>query len=246
MYRYGQVYRVVYIKQNINIDDKHTYENIKTKIKEENTAETRFKNSLSRSRSAIVELALCNDWDFFATFTLNKEKYDRMNLQKWRKDFTQYIRNNRKSTNEHIKYLLIPEHHRDGAWHFHGLMMGIRRETLQAFDIAKHPRKLVKAGYRFHAGILERFGFNSFAPIRDSLAVSVYVSKYVTKQTAKINLASGAHLYYASQGLERKKEIASGCTVKLLTKAAYENEYVIVSPWITDERTVGAVIAGLL
>ena len=37
-------------------------------------AANKLQNSLSRSRSAVLELALCNPWSYFVTLTLSPEK----------------------------------------------------------------------------------------------------------------------------------------------------------------------------
>lgn len=44
-----------------------------------NTAGNSYKldNSLTRTKSTIFELAMCNDWKYFVTLTLNKEYHDR-------------------------------------------------------------------------------------------------------------------------------------------------------------------------
>ena len=59
----------------------------------------------------IYELAACNPWDWFVTFTLDKNKYDRTNLPKFQKDLSQFIRDFRKKTGAQVKYMLIPEQH---------------------------------------------------------------------------------------------------------------------------------------
>ena len=55
---------------------------------EKNTVnEKKLENNLIRARNTVYELALCNEWDWFLTITLDPEKYDRENLPKFRTDF---------------------------------------------------------------------------------------------------------------------------------------------------------------
>lgn len=49
----------------------------------------------------------------------------------------------------------------------------------------------------------KKFGFNSFGVIRNSIACSFYITKYVSKAIDMECLISGAHRYYASLGLSR-------------------------------------------
>lgn len=81
----------------------------------------------------IFELALCNDWEWFVTLTLNPEYHDRKDLKSYKKKLLTWIKNYNRTQKTNIKYLLIPENHQDGSWHMHGLMMGIPEEHLREF-----------------------------------------------------------------------------------------------------------------
>ena len=105
----------------------------------------KLSESLSRSRSKVFELSICNDWKYFVTFTLDRAKYDRYNLNKFIKDLSQFIRDYKKKYNTKITYLLIPEKHTDGAWHLHGFLNGLPVEHLTPFSINdKLPIKIIK------------------------------------------------------------------------------------------------------
>ena len=43
-------------------------------------------------KAVLFELAFCNPWEFFFTGTLDKNKYNREDLDKFHKDFTRFIR----------------------------------------------------------------------------------------------------------------------------------------------------------
>ena len=58
----------------------HTHGGIKRDKKTFKSYDRKLFNSISRSRQAIYELALCNDWEYFVTFTINKRNHDRFNL----------------------------------------------------------------------------------------------------------------------------------------------------------------------
>jgi hypothetical protein len=50
--------------------------------------------------------------------------------------------------------------------------------------------------------------------------------KYITKDLSRSVSELGAHMYYASQGLERAKEVKRGILTKAPEKWDFENEYV--------------------
>ena len=185
-------------------------------------------SAISRARKNVLELALCNPWDWFGTFTLDKEKYNRYDLEKFHKDFTQWIRDQRKKTGAAIRFLLVPELHKDGAWHMHGLLYGVP-DTLSFADLRSRlhtnvPDKLVSGNYHCWMGFHQKFGFCSLGAIHDPVAVSYYISKYVTKSLEDSGVEVGKHLYYCSRGLDRSvlhsqlfepsAELAAFCTQK--------------------------------
>lgn len=47
----------------------------------------RLSNSISRSRSRVWELAMCNPWQYWCTFTTDEKKIDRFNLDTYQKNF---------------------------------------------------------------------------------------------------------------------------------------------------------------
>lgn len=163
--------------------------------------------AISRAKRVVLEVALCNRWDYFCTFTLDQTKYDRYNLKVWYKDFTQWIRDQRKKTGHKIRYLLIPELHQDGAWHMHGLFFDVP-ETISFAELRyiygwKLPDKLIKGNYRCWMDYHKKFGSCSLGALKNPVAAGFYISKYISKSLQETNIAVGGHLYYASHGLMR-------------------------------------------
>ena len=156
-------------------------------------------NNISRARTSVRELAMCNEWQWFATFTLNKDKQDRYNLDAFHKKLAKFIsdQNRRRPPEKKITYILVPEKHKDGAWHMHGLMGGLEKS-----DLYRN-----KFGYYGWKGYERSFGFLSIGRIKDPDAVIGYVCKYVTKTLAKDISAANAHLYYRSRGLKEPELI---------------------------------------
>lgn len=167
--------------------------------------ECKLDASISRARRVVLELALCNPWDWFCTFTISKDKYDRENLAKWRDSFTQWLRDQRKK-GIHIEYLFVPEQHKDGSWHAHGLIKG-DMELVSFAELRKQgvklPDKLVRGDFYNWPAYQKKFGFCSFGRIRSHVGTSFYVTKYLTKDMCGLVSKVGLNLYYCSQGLSR-------------------------------------------
>ena len=173
--------------------------------------------AISRARKTVLELALCNPWDYFCTFTLSPEKNDRFDLDAWHLRFTQWLRDQRKKGYD-IRFVLVPERHKDGSWHAHGLFKG-NVELVSFADLHRAgqplPEKLVKNGYLNWPSYQVKFGFCSFARIRDPVAVSFYIVKYISKEIGQHGVNVGKHLYWPSKPLARSVkhgEIYGACT----------------------------------
>lgn len=163
--------------------------------------------SLSRAKRVVLELALCNEWMYFCTFTISKLKFDRTDLDAWYKSFNQFIRDTRKKSGLDIRYVLVPEKHADGSWHMHGMFSDISPLLTSFADLlaagANVPLHLASSGYFNWLDYQRKFGFCSFGLIRNSVACAFYVTKYVSKSLSESVSQVGRHLYYASQGLNR-------------------------------------------
>lgn len=170
--------------------------------------DAKLDSSLSRTRRTVLEYALCNEWSYFCTFTLDKSKYDRFDLLAFKKDFSQWLRDYRKSHPDlYIKFLLVPEQHKDGAWHMHGLFTDIK-PVLESFDDAFFrgedvPFSLVGKNFFNWPDYQKKFGFCSLSPIRDRVACGFYITKYVTKSVSDTKDFLGKHALLVSRGLMR-------------------------------------------
>ena len=200
IYRYtDQIYKIVHFKScggSVRLVDRSKFQSYDNKLPA----------ALSRARRVVLEIALCNSWDWFCTFTISKDKHDRYDLAGWRKKFTQWIRDQRK-LGSNISYLLVPECHKDGAWHMHGFFSGVDKFLVSFADEAKSgldvPLRLVEGGFYDWPGYRKNFGFCSFGLIHNKIAASFYIVKYLTKEMQESAVPVGANLYYCSQGLNR-------------------------------------------
>jgi len=176
---YGSHYRLACFKQGIPREkNKKIYSEKAHSLEVERI-------SLSRTKREIKEIALCNNFSHFATITINSQNCDRYSLtdcQKLLKKKLQKI----KRINKNFAYIFITEKHKDGAFHFHGLVRDIGD-----FYINKN-------GYKSNK-ILDEIGFNSFSEIKDYFKCCNYILKYVTKDCVR-NDAN--QIYIRSRGLK--------------------------------------------
>jgi len=173
-------------------------------------------NSISRTRSKIFELSYCNPWELFITLTIDQKKYDRKDLNGYQKDLAHWLRNYNAKHHTNIKYLLIPEMHKDGSWHLHGFTMGIPPDHL----------KINEHGHLDWFPYRDKFGFCSMEKIRNHEAVSKYITKYISKDLADCVKDLNAHMYYCSKGLKRSEVMKKGTLAATNIPWDYENDYV--------------------
>ena len=78
--------------------------------------------SMRRARAQLRRLALSNEFEYFVTLTLDPAKIDRFDGAAVTRALSQWCSNMVKRHG--LRYILVPEQHKDGAFHFHGFMAG--------------------------------------------------------------------------------------------------------------------------
>lgn len=236
-YRENALYKHVYLKRKVAL---HSYYRGKNKGRNEG----KLLNSISRAKSIVRDYALCNDFDFFVTLTLSPEKYDRKDLKKYISDLALWIRHYRQKWGTPLEYLLIPERHKDGAWHMHGFIQG------QIHDLTVNDN-----GYMDWYSYSKKFGWISLDYIKNKEACAHYITKYITKNCERSVSELGAHMYYVSRGLVKPEEILQldvydyarldMGTVDFSNDycdIAYRNGYNILDKLASDARKAGIMV----
>lgn len=165
--------------------------------------------SLSRTRRNIRELALCNDFEYFCTLTVDSSKCDRYSLDEVQDNLRKCLRNIRNNSNS-FRYLIITEKHKDGAFHFHGLMSGFSDLYVNKF------------GY-LSCSKLDVLGFNSFSKIESLEKVSNYILKYITKDCVR---NSHNQVYISSRGLKKAERSELNININNDIDFSYSNDFV--------------------
>ena len=237
LYAYGDEVKIVYFKQGIIHHKPRRAQAFRApKDTSANADNARFAQSISRSKARVFEIAMCNEFTYFCTFTQDQKKRNRFDITEFRKDFAMFVRNlNRtRSEEQKIRYLLVPEKHQNGAWHMHGLLMGLTDSDLRLFTLSeKLPqsiRKQLKSGEKVYNWdkYQGKFGYFTCTEIKEQSACARYITKYICKDLSKGVRECGAHLYFASQGLKGREVVVKHsfdeCPVS--DEWDFENDYI--------------------
>lgn len=184
-------------------------------------------NNISRAKSKVREYALCNDFDYFVTLTIDKDKYDRHDFKAYYKALGQFLLNYGKNHKSKIRYVLIPEMHEDGAWHMHGLIGGVLDKHLEENS----------NGYLEWKQYTKKFGYMSLGVIKDKNKVASYITKYITKEMGNTVGELEASMYYCSKGLKCAEEIKRGTLFADNIPFDFVNDYVKIKTFYDDSIT---------
>lgn len=146
--------------------------------------------SISRTKRRIKEICLCNDFQYFVTMTVSSKlkEVNRFDLENC-VDSVKKIMHKLKRKSIDFKFLFIVEKHKNGAYHFHGLMK----------DLPSNDIYVNKNGY-LSSKTIDSLGFNSFSKIKDYNKTCNYIMKYITKDCCRTD---SGQIYFCSRGLKK-------------------------------------------
>ena len=145
--------------------------------------------ALWKIKTKIKDYILCNDFDYFWTLTFDSDRYnyavafEKMGkwLEKMRKKYGKF------------NYIMIPELHKDGAIHFHGVTGGLNAVVRDSG--VKHK------GVKVYNCTDWQHGFTTLTRVRSKEKTATYVTKYVTKEMQNSIVGKGKKKYWCSRGL---------------------------------------------
>lgn len=151
--------------------------------------------SMRRARAKLRRMALSNEFSHFVTLTLDKEKIDRYDpkaiIQRVNRLLDNLVRRHG------LRYILVPEQHQDGAYHFHGFVAGDGLQVVDSGTIdlpwekkPKRPRDeqeraawLAAGGHVVYNLPQWSLGFSTAIELYGTYSAAVaYVCKYIGKQ----------------------------------------------------------------
>ena len=141
-------------------------------------------DSFRRALNTVYDIARLNHFRWFITWTLDKSLIDRYDPVQVSRKLQDYLKN--KVRRNAAVYLVIPEHHKDGAIHMHGLLNG----EFSMVDSGKQ----TKGGQRIYNMPQWKFGYSTAIELDEQKQrVANYITKYISKDFRKIF----GNFYYA-------------------------------------------------
>lgn len=178
------------IERQIDIEDEITRQQLPKQSERDKAKENK-----SRAVQKVYDYAKCNDFTWFCTFTLDPKICDSFDYDIASKELAKF---RKWLSREQIQYIFVPEQHKSGAWHFHGLLAdGLQlKQAVNAKTGEVIPE--VYNILNYHSG------FTTATKIKDKNRINTYITKYLTKE---MSVPSGRKRYWCSTGLSLPKEV---------------------------------------
>ena len=154
--------------------------------------------SRNRTIQAIYKYARQCFWDYFVTLTFDPAKADRFDFVECHKKVKKWLSHQHDRFAPELKYLFVPEQHKNGAWHYHGLVADVDD---MVFKDSGH---VTKTGQKIFNLSGWHFGFSTATAVTDTDRVSNYITKYITKDLCEV--ARGSSRYLRSRNLGEPAE----------------------------------------
>ena len=173
-----------------DLDDMKTADALERMKKERSV-----RNSLKRSKNEIFTLARQCKWEYFVTLTFNEKCVDRLDFDACMKKARQWCNNQHKRYANGLQYLFVPEQHKKGGWHIHGLFARVGNIT---FVDSGHKTQKGQTVYNVGGW---RYGFSTAIKVYDTHGISGYITKYVTKDLCED--MQGKRRYFRSNNISK-------------------------------------------
>lgn len=199
-----------------NSVEKLTFSNREKLAKNDDEKSLEKMREIWKIKNKIKDYVLCNDFDSFWTLTFNSERYD---YEIAFKKMSKWLEKMRKKYGK-FRYIVIPEIHKDGAIHFHGVFGGLR--AVLSNSGIKHRNVPVYNCPEW------KYGFTTITKMRSKEKCANYVTKYFTKQMQETIVKKGQKKYWCSKGLELPAVSYSAHDLGKNLQAVYENDVCLI------------------
>lgn len=173
-------------------------------------SERSARNSLNRTKQNIYKYSRQANWEYFITLTFDGAKVDRYDFDICISKVNQWFKNQKRLHAPELKYLYVPEQHKNGAWHIHGVICDIgemkltdsgrvaigKKSYIRTTENANYPTIYNLSGWRF--------GFSTATKVKDKHKVATYITKYLTKDLCECTF--GKKRFYKSRNIPEPEE----------------------------------------
>lgn len=210
------------------------------------------RSSMNRSKRMIYDYGRSNVWEWFFTLTFARVNgFTAENYDECRKKVSKWFQNIKYRYCPDMIYLIVPEQHESGAWHFHAMVSNIdgfsdsfvpavnNQEFRKNGDVVLLNKKGQPVRNKYFGQILRtsypdgniiynipgyRFGFSTATRILDTRKTVSYVVKYITEDLSACTF--GKRRYLPSRGLKLPERIFLNISPDELTDYLSNIEYV--------------------
>ena len=158
-------------------DDVESTKKEKDKDKKKGVKDEERSNVVSRNRTIqkVYEVTRSNMWEWFITLTFNPEKVNSFEYTEVSQVLSKWLNNLKSRYAPDLKYIIVPELHKSGRYHFHGLIADTGN---MIFEDSGH--KTFGGETIYNLGNY-KLGFTTATKINDVSRASSYITKYITK-----------------------------------------------------------------
>lgn len=191
--------------------------------------------SARRARNRLYDLAWCNPaLRWFVTFTLDASVVgDRYDIGVQSKRLRRWLDNQVRRRG--LAYIVVPEYHKDGAIHWHGLINDALELVVSPAIIARNggrpykprdgderARALADGAHIVYNVLQWRYGFSTAIELYGNRRAAVgYVSKYITKAARQGQGCICGRWYYHGGQLQQPESYTYDCPFESAPASAY-------------------------
>lgn len=182
-------------------------EDLQRDLNKDKNSEKSLNISVNRSKKNLYKIARANNWEWFCTLTFDRKEDNKFNhkvidssdYEQVSKTFTKWINSIKRSICPDLKYLAVPEYHKDKKhFHFHLLIANTG-------DLEFIPSGIKDCtGSEMYNIIGWEYGFSTATKVKDNGRVTNYIGKYITKDL--MNKIKYKKRYYASDNVDLPQE----------------------------------------
>lgn len=163
--------------------------------------EERTRRQVYAIRRRIRGYAFSNNFRWFVTLTFNPEKVDSSDYETAKNTLLKWCRRMR-DRHDRFDYLIIPELHKSGAVHFHGLLGDIPAHFVGALN-PKTGKPIIRHDRQVYNLAEWEYGFSDCEEIESPERAASYITKYVTAALLTDKEMYNKKRYFNSQGLAK-------------------------------------------
>jgi hypothetical protein len=201
-----------------------------------------IRQSMYRAKEKIFGYIMANGWEYWATQTFNKEVIDRYSLDEIVRRYNRRLKYLKTKYNG-LKWLIVPEQHKDGAYHLHMFMLGMPEDRMKYSGHDYYSKDEDRYRHIYNWLDTVDYGFNYYLYIGDAgpkqkVKMANYITKYITKDLATERF--NKKKYWTSKGLA--EPIRTNTFVKEIDLYLLPGDIIYQSQYYIKDQATGGIL----